>query len=328
MEKGRFPFSMLHKNGGKGLLHLRAPAEYSFKRASFRKQLPLHLMLLPCVVVVLVYCYYPMIGLSIAFQNYNPRMGFFGSKWVGLANFRYLMMMPNFKQVLFNTLFISLMKMVAGMIVPIVYALLLDQIRISALKRTIQTIIYIPHFLSWVILGGILIDLLSPSTGLINSVCRLIGVETPFLLANPVAFPYLLVITDVWKSAGYGTIIYLAAITSIDPFLYEAALMDGANRCQQMLHITIPGMLPIIVLMATLSLGNILNAGQDQVLTLYSPIVYSTGDILDTFVYRIGLQNNQFSVATAAGLFKSAVSFVFIAIGYGLAYRYADYTIF
>ena len=136
-------------------------------------------MLLPCVVVVLVYCYYPMIGLSIAFQNYNPRMGFFGSKWVGLANFRYLMMMPNFKQVLFNTLFISLMKMVAGMIVPIVYALLLDQIRISALKRTIQTIIYIPHFLSWVILGGILIDLLSPSTGLINSVCRLIGVESP-----------------------------------------------------------------------------------------------------------------------------------------------------
>lgn len=302
--------------------------KYKPKRASLRKQLPLHLMLLPCVIIVLIYHYYPMVGLSIAFQKYNPRMGFFGSKWVGLDNFRYLMMMPNFGQVLYNTVFISLMKMIAGMIVPIIYALLLDQIRISALKRTIQTIIYIPHFLSWIILGGILIDLLSPSTGLIRDVFDLLGMEAPFLLADPVAFPYLLVITDVWKGAGYGTIIYLAAITSIDPSLYEAAIMDGANRFKQMIHITIPGMLPIIVLMATLSLGNILSAGQDQVLTLYSPIVYSTGDILDTFVYRIGLQNNQFGIATAAGLFKSVVSFVFIALGYGLAYRFADYTIF
>ena len=307
---------------------MSASIKYKPKRASFRRQLPLHLMLLPCVIVVLIYSYYPMVGLSIAFQYYNPRMGFFGSKWIGLMNFQYLMKMPNFGQVIFNTVYISLMKMIAGMLVPIIYALLLDQIRVSSLKRTIQTIIYIPHFLSWIILGGILIDLLSPSTGLIRDICNLIGVETPFLLANPMAFPYLLVVTDVWKGAGYGTIIYLAAITSIDPSLYEAALMDGANRFKQMIHITIPGMMPIIVLMATLSLGNILSAGQDQVLTLYSPIVYQTGDILDTFVYRIGLKNNQFGVATAAGLFKSVVSFFFIAVGYGLAYRFADYTIF
>ena len=302
--------------------------KYRPKRATFRRQLPLHLMLLPCVIIVLIYHYYPMAGLSIAVQYYNPRMGFFGSKWVGLANFTYLMKMPNFGQVIFNTVFISLMKMVAGMVVPIIYALLLDQIRISWLKRSIQTIIYIPHFLSWVILGGILIDLLSPSTGLIHDVCNLFGVQTPFLLASPAAFPYVLVVTDVWKGAGYGTIIYLAAITSIDPTLYEAAIMDGANRFKQMIHITLPGMAPIIVLMATLSLGNILSAGQDQVLTLYSPIVYQTGDILDTFVYRIGLQNNQFGIATAAGLFKSVVSFFFIALGYILAYKFADYTIF
>src|SRR5699024_4286403 len=160
------------------------------------------------------------------------------------------------------------------------------------------------------------IDLLSPSTGLLADVFRMCGAEPIFFLAEPDLFPYLLVVTDVWKGAGYGTIIYLAAITSIDPSYYEAAVMDGANRFQQAIHITLPGMAPIVVLMATLSLGNILNAGFEQVLNLYSPVVYSTGDIIDTFVYRIGLQNNQFGVATAAGLFKSAVSFVFIAAGY------------
>lgn len=309
-------------------MHLVSTGASSPKWQKFRRQIPLHIMLLPCVVIVLIYAYYPMIGLVIAFQNYNPRMGFFGSKWVGLNNFLYLMKMPNFASVMYNTVFISLMKMVMGLVVPIVYAILLDQIRNGGIKRTIQTIIYIPYFLSWVILSGILIDLLSPSTGLLADVFRMCGAEPIFFLAEPDLFPYLLVVTDVWKGAGYGTIIYLAAITSIDPSYYEAAVMDGANRFQQAIHITLPGMAPIVVLMATLSLGNILNAGFEQVLNLYSPVVYSTGDIIDTFVYRIGLQNNQFGVATAAGLFKSAVSFVFIAAGYLLAYKFADYTVF
>ncbi|MBS5585697.1 MAG: sugar ABC transporter permease [Clostridiales bacterium] len=309
-------------------MHLVSTGAPSPKWQKFRRQIPLHIMLLPCVVIVLIYAYYPMIGLIIAFQNYNPRMGFFGSKWVGLNNFLYLMKMPNFASVMYNTVFISLMKMVMGLVVPIVYAILLDQIRNGGIKRTIQTIIYIPYFLSWVILSGILIDLLSPSTGLLADVFRMCGAEPIFFLAEPDLFPYLLVVTDVWKGAGYGTIIYLAAITSIDPSYYEAAVMDGANRFQQAIHITLPGMAPIVVLMATLSLGNILNAGFEQVLNLYSPVVYSTGDIIDTFVYRIGLQNNQFGVATAAGLFKSAVSFVFIAAGYLLAYKFADYTVF
>ena len=309
-------------------MHLVSTGASSPKWQKFRRQVPLHIMLLPCVVIVLIYAYYPMIGLIIAFQNYNPRMGFFGSKWVGLNNFLYLMKMPNFASVMYNTVFISLMKMVMGLVVPIVYAILLDQIRNGGIKRTIQTIIYIPYFLSWVILSGILIDLLSPSTGLLADVFRMCGAEPIFFLAEPDLFPYLLVVTDVWKGAGYGTIIYLAAITSIDPSYYEAAVMDGANRFQQAIHITLPGMAPIVVLMATLSLGNILNAGFEQVLNLYSPVVYSTGDIIDTFVYRIGLQNNQFGVATAAGLFKSAVSFVFIAAGYLLAYKFADYTVF
>jgi putative aldouronate transport system permease protein len=309
----------------------RAPISNSKKerrRQLALRELPLHLMLLPCVAILIVYAYYPMVGLTIAFQQYNPTKGFFGSKFIGLENFRYLLSLPSTPSVIFNTVFISLMKIAAGLAVPIVFAILLDLIRQQFLKRAIQTIVYVPYFLSWVILGGILVDILSPSAGIVNDIVGLFGAEPVFFLANERMFPYLLVVTDVWKGAGYGTIIYLAAITSIDQALYEAAIMDGANRLKQMWHVTLPGMMPIIVLMATLSLGNILNAGFEQVLSLYSPVVYSTGDIIDTFIYRLGLSNNQYGIATAVGLFKSVISFAFIATGYKLAQKFAGYTVF
>ncbi len=288
----------------------------------------MHLMLLPCVILVLMFSYYPMVGIVIAFQNFNPVKGFLHSKFIGWKNFEYVLNMPDTYQVLWNTVFISFMKIAAGLAVPILFAILLDLVRRNSVKRTIQTIIYIPYFLSWVILSGILIDILSPSEGIVNNFIKALGGEPIFFLADPESFPLVLVITDVWKNFGYGTIIYLAAITSIDPMLYEAAFMDGANRFKQILHVTLPGITPIIILMATLSLGNVLNAGFEQVFNLYSPVVYSTGDILDTFVYRIGLINNQYGVATAVGLFKSVISFVFIAAGYRLAYKYADYRVF
>lgn len=293
-----------------------------------RQQFPMHLMLLPCILLLALFSYYPMIGIVIAFQNYNPTKGFFQSPFIGLDNFEYLYEMPDTLQVLWNTVFIALLKMVCGLIVPILFAILLDLVRRSIVKRFVQTIIYIPHFLSWVILSGILIDILSPSEGIVNLALKLFGFEPIFFLSNETMFPYVLVATDTWKEFGYGTIIYLAAITSINPALYEAAVMDGANRFRQAMNITIPGILPIVVLMATLSLGNVLNAGFDQVFNLYSPAVYSTGDILDTFVYRIGLLNSQYGVATAVGLFKSVVSFAFIAVGYKLASKYAGYRIF
>lgn len=298
------------------------------KPAPFKRQLPLHLMLLPSVLVLLIYSYYPMVGILIGFENFNPRIGFFGSEWTGLQNLLYVMKMPNFTSVLYNTVFIATMKIVASLAVPILYAILLDQIRNSKIKRSIQTALYIPNFLSWVILSGILIDILSPSTGIMADIFKALNAEPVFFLAEPELFPYLLVITDTWKGAGYGSIVYLAAITSIDPALYEAAIIDGASRTQQIFHITIPGMSTIIVLMATLSLGNVLNAGFDQVLNLYSPVVYSTGDIIDTFVYRIGMVNSQYGIATAAGLFKSLVSLVLISTGYYLARVTANYTIF
>ncbi|MBB6671277.1 ABC transporter permease [Cohnella nanjingensis] len=296
--------------------------------AKFRHQFPMHLMLLPCILLVAVFSYYPMAGILIAFQNYNPTKGFFNSKFVGFDNFNYVYAMPETMQVLWNTIFIALLKIVFGLLVPVLFAILLDMVRRSFVKRSIQTLIYIPHFLSWVILSGILIDILSPTDGIINFILKGIGIEPIFFLANEKIFPYLLVATDVWKEFGYGTIIYLAAITSINTLLYEAAVMDGASRFRQVLHVTIPGIMPIVVLMATLSLGNVLNAGFEQVFNLYSPVVYKTGDILDTFVYRIGLQNSQYGVATAVGLFKSVVSFVFIVTGYKLASKFAGYRIF
>lgn len=297
-------------------------------RMNFKKQWILHVMLIPMVLLLLIFSYYPMTGILIAFEKYNPTLGFFKSPWVGLSNFEYILKLPNTKRVLYNTVYIALMKIILGMIVPIFFALMLDLVKHSGFKRSIQTLIYIPYFLSWVVLSGILIDVLSPSNGIVNELLGVFGAEPIFFLGDEKLFPNVLIITDVWKGFGYGTIIYLAGITSIDPTLYEAAKMDGANRFKQMRHITIPCLVPIIILMATLSMGNILNAGFDQVLNLYNPAVMTTGDIIDTFVYRIGLQNSQYGIASAMGLFKSLVSFLFISVGYWLAYKFADYRIF
>lgn len=292
------------------------------------RELPLHLMILPGLVLLLIYHYIPMLGIVIAFQKYIPGLGIAGSKWIGMDNFKYVMDMPDTFQVLWNTIYIAFMKIVAGMVIPIVISLLLNELRIQVLKKGIQTLIYLPHFLSWVILGGILVDLLSPSSGMVNQIIAWFGWKPIFFLGDNNWFPFVLVASHEWKEFGFSTIVYLAALTSINPSLYEAAVMDGANRWKQTWHITLPGMMPIIILMATLSMGNILNAGFDQVFNLYSPSVYESGDIIDTLVYRIGLIDAQYGVATAIGLFKSVVSFLFISTSYWLAYRFANYKIF
>jgi len=195
-------------------------------------------------------------------------------------------------------------------------------------KRTVQTMIYLPNFLSWVILSGILLEILSPTTGIVNDLLAWLGFERIFFLGRADWFPAVMVISDVWKEFGFNTIVYLAALAGINPVLYEAAVIDGANRWRQTWHVTLPGMTPIIVLLATLSLGQVLNAGFDQIFNLYSPTVYETGDIIDTYVYRLGLANGQFGVATAVGLFKSVISLGLISLSYFLAYRFANYRIF
>ncbi len=292
------------------------------------RTLPLHFMILPGLALVLIYCYGPMIGIAMAFERYIPTRGITGSEWIGLDNFRYLLDMPDSMDVLRNTIVISFMKIVVGLFVPIVVALLLNEVRKESFKRGIQTMIYLPHFLSWIILGGVLIDILSPTNGFVNDILGWFGIEPIYFLGSNNWFRVVLVTSDVWKEFGFNTIVYLAALTGINPSLYEAAIVDGANRWKQTFHVTLPGMLPIIVLLAVLSLGNVLNAGFDQVFNLYSPQVYETGDIIDTFVYRTGLVETQYGVATAAGLFKSVVSCIFVIAAYVMAYRFANYRIF
>ncbi len=297
-------------------------------RKKWRVEFPLHLMLIPGLITILIFSYIPMMGVVIAFQDFMPVRGLFGSEWIGLENFRYMVELPDFYQILWNTIFIASMKIIVGLIVPVTIAMLLNEVRKEAYKRSIQTLIYLPYFLSWVILSGILIDILSPSTGVVNMILQWLGLDTIFFLGDNRWFPYTLVISNEWKEFGFSTIVYLAAIAGINPSLYEAAIVDGANRWKQTLYITLPAMAPIIVLMATLSIGSILNAGFEQVFNLYSPVVYETGDIIDTFVYRIGLVEAQYGLATAVGLLKSVVSLILISISYFMAYRFANYRIF
>jgi putative aldouronate transport system permease protein len=298
-----------------------------FLKKTFQ-EIPLLIMLAPAAVLVLIYAYTPMVGIVMAFQRVLPGKGIFGSPWVGWDNFAFILQMPTFLQVLWNTIFIAGMKALAGIVVPVTVALMLNNVTSSAFKRTVQTVIYLPHFLSWVILAGIFIDILSPSDGVVNQLLSSVGIKPIFFLGDDTVFPYTMVATDIWKSFGFGTIVYLAALADIDPTLYEAAVMDGANRWQQTIRITLPGIAGTIIMLTTLSLGNILNAGFDQIFNLYSPLVYRTGDIIDTLVYRTGILNNQYGIATAVGLFKSVVSLVLIGIAYKLAAKYADYKIF
>ena len=297
-------------------------------RRKFIREIPLYIMLAPAIVLVLVYSYAPMVGIVMAFQRVLPGKGIFGSPWVGLDNFKFVMEMPTILQVIWNTIRIAGLKAIAGVVVPVTVALMLNNVTSRFFKRTVQTIIYLPHFLSWIIMAGILVDILSPSEGVVNQALGIVGIKPIFFLGDDKVFPWTMVFTDVWKSFGFGTIIYLAALTDIDPTLYEAAVVDGATRWQQTWHITLPGISGTIIMLSTLSLGNILNAGFDQIFNLYSPLVYRTGDIIDTLVYRTGILNNQYGVATAVGLLKSVVSLVLIGIAYKLAAKWADYRIF
>jgi putative aldouronate transport system permease protein len=292
------------------------------------RELPFHFMILPGAILVFIYSYVPMAGIVMAFERFSPTKGMFTSPWIGWANFRFMLNLPDIFQVLWNTVFIAIMKIVLGVLIPVIFTLLLNEIRKRWFKRSLQTIIYFPHFLSWIILSGIIIDILSPSSGIVNQLLGWFGLKPIYFLGDVSWFPYTLVSTDIWKEFGYGTIIYLAALTGIDPTLYEAAKMDGAGRIKQTLHVTLPGLLPIIMVMTILSMGNVLNAGFEQVFNLYSPQVYNTGDIIDTLVFRLGMVDANYGVATAVGLFKSVVSFTMLGVAYALAYRYTDHRIF
>ncbi|WP_455717993.1 ABC transporter permease [Anaerosporobacter sp.] len=292
-----------------------------------KREMSYHLMLLPGMLILAVFTFVPMFGLAMAFQKYVPAKGISGSKWIGLENFKFLFVLPDSKQILINTLVISLGKIILGIIIPVCFALLLNEIRIKWFKKTVQTVVYLPHFLSWVILASVL-QYIFGYDGPINAILSSLGIDPIMFMASNKWFRPLMIFSESWKEFGYGSIIYLAALTSIDPGLYEAASIDGASRWKQLIHVTLPGIAPMIILMTTMSLPNILNAGFDQIYNLYNSLVYETGDILDTFVYRVGILERQYSLATAVGLIKSVVGLVLILSANKLAGKLTDRKMF
>lgn len=271
----------------------------------------LYLFLLLPIIYFFVFRYIPIFGLRIAFYDYNVYQPD-RSEFVGLQHFRSLFSRETFTRALRNTVNISLLKVAFGFPAPIILALLLNEIGSVKFKRTTQTILYLPHFISWVVLAGMVMDLLDPSTGIITRIINNFSDRNVQVLTDNRYFVPMLVMSDIYKTMGWGTILYLATISSIDPELYEAASIDGAGPLKQALSITLPALLPTIFVVFTLNLGNVLNAGFDQVFMLYNSLVYETGDIIDTYVYRMGIIQSDYSFSTAAGMFKSVVGLVLI----------------
>ena len=286
-------------------------------------------MLIPGFIYLIIFEFLPLFGLAIAFEDFKLSKGVFGSKWIGLDNFTYIFTMyPNFWRIVKNTVQIALLKLCFGFTAPIIVALLLHEVQNKVYKRTIQTLVYIPHFVSWVILAGVLRTMLDPSNGMINYLIGLFGHDPVYFLGNNSTFRAVLVVSDVWKGFGWGTIIYMAALTGVDPALYEAATIDGATRLQRAIHITLPAIMPIIVLNLILSVPGILNAGFDQIFNLYNERVYKTADVLDTFIYRLGIMDSQYGLSTAIGLVKSVIGSFLLVGSYVLANKGYDSKVF
>lgn len=272
----------------------------------------LYLLFLPCLIYLIIFNYTPMAGVVLAFKKYTLTKGIWGSPFTGIENFSKLFSDSYFWKVTWNTVKISGLNLIFGFPAPIILALMLNEVRSVKYKKCIQTVIFLPHFISWVILAGIIISLLRIDGGIVNQVIVKFGGEPIAFLSDNRYFVPTLIIANIWKGAGWGTIIYLAALSGVDTGLYEAAMIDGANRWHRMIYITLPSITAAISIQLIMQLSHILSAGFDQIFNLYSPLVYDTADIIDTYVYRIGLINGKYSMATALGLFKSAVAFMLI----------------
>jgi putative aldouronate transport system permease protein len=276
-----------------------------------RKHWMLYLMALPGVLYFIIFKYVPLGGSMIAFQDYQIMKGITGSKWIGFDNFTFLFTYQDFYNVLRNTAVIAFYKLVFGFPAPIILAVLFNEVRHMLAKRVMQSLFYLPHFLSWVVVGGIVFELLS-NKGVVNIFRGWMGMEPLLFMQQERFFRPIVVLSGIWKEVGWGTIIYLAAITGINPNLYEAAVMDGANRWKQTVHITLPTMFPTILTLFLLNIGNFLELGFDQVYNLLTPMTYSVGDIIETYVYRAGVLQGQYSVTTAIGLFQSVIGFALL----------------
>lgn len=299
----------------------------SRKLVVFKRELPFYLMLIPGVTFLIIFSYLPMFGLVMAFQDFTPLRSFKNSPWVGLKNFRDMLALPTFWNVVGNTLSISIAKIILRLLVPLILALLLNEVVHHKFMRMAQTVFFLPYFLSWAVMGGVLRNLFQYD-GMVNELLGRIGIDPIMFLGSNTWFPIIIILSDVWKDMGYNMIIFLAAITGVDPALNESAALDGANRWKQIWHITLPTIRPIVVMLLVLSLGSVLSAGMEQIMLLYNPMVYKSSDIIDTLVYRLGLVNHQWSLSTAVGMMKSVVSFILVVISYRIASKHFDYQVF
>lgn len=276
-----------------------------------------YLMALPGLIYLLVFKYAPMFGLVIAFKDYDPYSGvagIFSAPWVGFANFQKFFDSYYFGRIMSNTLIISLLKLVFGFPAPIIFALMINEVRGKAFKKTVQTISYIPHFISWVIVAALLQSLLTTDNGLVNVILNQFGLRSINFLSSPKYFRAILIISDIWKSIGFGSIVYLAAITGVDQSQYEAAAIDGAGRFKRIWYITLPAISSVVVIMLIFRVGSLLDAGFEQIFLTYSPSVYKVADIIDTFVYRVGLVEHDYSYSVAVSFFKSVVAAILLLI--------------
>ena len=297
------------------------------RKTPYGRYRELYLMLILVIAYYLVFHYVPMYGAQIAFKDYKFNLGIIRSPWVGLEHFQYLFSLRSFKEIFRNTILISTYKLLFGFPAPIILAILLNELRIIPYKKAVQTISYLPHFLSWVILGAIFTQLLSPSTGAVNILLTKLGFEPIFFLGDKSWFRSVLVFTSVWKGVGWGSIIYLASIAGINPEIYEAAIVDGAGRMRRIWHVTLPGLTPVITILLIFAIGRLTLDDFDQIFNLYNPSVYSVGDVISTYTYRKGLIELQYSFSAAVGLFQNVISLVLIVIVNWVTKRFNEYGI-
>ncbi|MFM9279576.1 ABC transporter permease [Paenibacillus jiagnxiensis] len=283
-------------------------------KSSLLRDRSLYLLALPGVLFFLIFKYVPMWGILISFQDYSPFLGMAGSQWVGFKHFADFFSSPDFVLMLRNTLAISLLNLLLYFPFPIIVALMLNELRSATYKRIVQTVIYMPHFLSWVIIAGLTFLLFAKGEGLVNDLLELAGRPRTDIMTNPDAFWIMVTLQSIWKEAGWGTIVFLAAMASIDPQLYEAARMDGAGRLRQIWHVTLPAIRPVIVVLLILRLGDIMDVGFEQIFLMYNGAVSEVAEVFDTYVYRTGITQGNFSYSTAVGLFKSLVGLVLVVL--------------
>ena len=289
-------------------------------RQDWLRNWKLYLMMLPVIAYYIAFCYKPMYGAIIAFKDFSPGLGIWGSEWVGLENFIDFFSGTDFKRVLFNTLNISIQSIIFGFPAPIILALLINELASKRYAKVVQTITYMPHFISLVVVCGLIKDFVS-DTGVITSALGLFGVEQTNLLQEPKLFVPIYIISGIWQEIGWGSIIYLAALAGVDQELYEAAAIDGAGRLRQTVSVTLPGIMPTIITMFILKLGAVMNVGFEKIILLYQPMTYETSDVISSYVYRIGLVNQQYGFSTAVGLFNSVINFALIVIANTISRR-------